>query len=82
MHGIILSQTNINQSGKYFKKAIELGFSMDMDLVVAKLNLDEVAITRRRKLKANNLLNDGIKVDKQNILAEQIKMMKDQIKKI
>ena len=55
---------------------------MDMDLVVAKLNLDEVAITRRRKLKANNLLNDGIKVDKQNILAEQIKMMKDQIKKI
>jgi hypothetical protein len=28
----MLSQTNINQAEKYFKKAIELGLSMDMDL--------------------------------------------------
>ena len=39
LHGIMLSQTNINQSEKFFKKAIELGLSMDMDLAVAKLNL-------------------------------------------
>jgi hypothetical protein len=38
----MLSQTNINQSEKYFKKAIELGLSMDMDLAVAKLNLAEL----------------------------------------
>jgi hypothetical protein len=37
----MLSQTNINQSEKYFKKAIELGLSMDMDLAV-KLNLAEL----------------------------------------
>ncbi len=49
LHGIMLSQTNINQSEKYFKKAIELGLSMDMDLAVAKLNLAGIALSRRRK---------------------------------
>ena len=82
LHGIMLSQTNINQSEKYFKKAIELGLSMDMDLAVAKLNLAGVAMTRRRKLEATNLLNEARKLDKQNMLADQIKMMKEQMKKI
>jgi hypothetical protein len=82
LHGIMLSQTNINQSEKYFKKAIELGLSMDMDLAVAKLNLAGVAMTRRRKLEATNLLNEARKLDKQNMLTDQIKMMKEQMKKI
>ena len=82
LHGIMLSQTNINQAEKYFKKAIELGLSMDMDLAVAKLNLAGVAMTRRRKLEATNLLNEAKRLDKQNMLGEQIKMMKDQMKKI
>jgi tetratricopeptide (TPR) repeat protein len=82
LHGIMLSQTNINQAEKYFKKAIELGLSMDMDLAVAKLNLAGVAMSRRRKLEATNLLNEAKKLDKQNMLADQIKMMKDQMKKI
>jgi tetratricopeptide (TPR) repeat protein len=82
LHGIMLSQTNINQSEKYFKKAIELGLSMDMDLAVAKLNLAGVAMTRRRKLEATNLLNEAKRLDKQNMLADQIKLMKEQMKKI
>lgn len=82
LHGIMLSQTNINQSEKYFKKAIELGLSMDMDLAVAKLNLAGVAMTRRRKLEATTLLNEAKKLDKQNMLADQIKMMKEQMKKM
>ena len=82
LHGIMLSQTNINQSEKFFKKAIELGLSMDMDLAVAKLNLAGIAMSRRRKLEATNLLNEAKKLDKQNMLADQIKMMKEQMKKI
>jgi hypothetical protein len=82
LHGIMLSQTNINQSEKYFKKAIELGLSMDMDLAVAKLNLAGVAMTRRRKLEATTLLNEAKKLDKQNMLKDQIVMMKEQMKKI
>jgi tetratricopeptide (TPR) repeat protein len=82
LHGIMLSQTNINQAEKYFKKAIQLGLSMDMDLAVAKLNLAGVAMTRRRKLEATSLLNEAKKLDKQNMLKEQITMMKEQMKKI
>jgi tetratricopeptide (TPR) repeat protein len=82
LHGIMLSQTNINQAEKYFKKAIALGLSMDMDLAVAKLNLAGVAMTRRRKIEATTLLNEAKKLDKQNMLKEQITMMKEQMKKI
>jgi tetratricopeptide (TPR) repeat protein len=82
LHGIMLSQTNINQAEKYFKKAIELGLSMDMDLAVAKLNLAGVAMTRRRKLEATTLLNEAKRLDKQNMLKDQITMMKEQMKKI
>ena len=82
LHGIMLSQTNLIQAEKYFKKAIELGLSMDMDLAVAKLNLAGVAMTRRRKLEATTLLNEAKKLDKQNMLKEQIVMMKDQLKKM
>jgi hypothetical protein len=76
----MLSQTNINQSEKYFKKAIELGLSMDMDLAVAKLNLAGVAMSRRRKLEATNLQRSK-RLDKQGMLKEQITMMKGQMKK-
>lgn len=82
LHGIMLSQTNLIQAEKYFKKAIELGLNMDMDLAVAKLNLAGVALTRRRKLEATTLLNEAKKLDKQNMLKDQITMMKDQLKKI
>jgi tetratricopeptide (TPR) repeat protein len=82
LHGIMLSQTNLIQAEKYFKKAIQLGLNMDMDLAVAKLNLAGVALTRRRKLEATNLLNEAKKLDKQNMLKEQITMMKEQMKKM
>ena len=53
-----------------------------MDLAVAKLNLAGVAMSRRRKIEATNLLAEAKKLDKQGMLKDQIKMMKDQMKKI
>ncbi len=82
LHGLMLSQTNIMQAEKHFKKALELGLSMDTDIAIAKLNLAGVAMTRRRKLEATNLLNEVKKLDKQGLLKDQIKMMKEQMKKI
>ncbi len=82
LHGLMVSQTNLNQAEKFFKKAIELGLSMDMDLAVAKLNLAGIAMSRRRKIEATNLLNEANKLDKHNMLKEQITMMKQQLKKI
>lgn len=82
LNGIMAAQTNMNQAEKYFKKAIELGLSMDMDLAVAKLNLAGVALSRRRKVEATNLLNEARKLDKHNMLKEQITMFKEQLKRI
>ena len=82
LNGIMLSQTNLIQAEKYFKKAIELGLNMDMDLAVAKLNLAGVALSRRRKLEATNLINEVKKLDKQGMLKDQINMMREQMKKI
>jgi tetratricopeptide (TPR) repeat protein len=82
LNGLMLSQTNLIQAEKYFKKAIQLGLNMDMDLAVAKLNLAGIAMSRRRKIEATNLINEVKKLDKQGMLKEQITLMKEQMKKI
>jgi tetratricopeptide (TPR) repeat protein len=82
LQGLMLSQTNLIQAEKYFKKAIQLGLNMDMDLAVAKLNLAGVAMSRRRKLEATTLISEVKKLDKQGMLKEQIALMKEQMKKI
>ena len=82
LQGLMLSQTNLIQAEKYFKKAIQLGLNMDMDLAVAKLNLAGVALSRRRKLEATTLISEVKKLDKQGMLKDQIAMMKEQMKKI
>ncbi len=82
LHGLMLSQTNITKAEKYFKKAIKLGLAMDQDLAMAKLNLAGIAMTKRRKREAQNLLTEAKKLDKHGMLKEQITMMKQQMKKI
>lgn len=82
LHGIIFSQTNLTQAEKYFKKALKLGLTMDYDMAMAKLSLAGIAMQKRRKREATMLLNEAKKLDKQNMLADQIKMMKQQMKKI
>ncbi|WP_417886787.1 DUF2892 domain-containing protein [Zunongwangia sp.] len=82
LHGLMVSQTNITKAEKFFKKAIKLGLSMDHDLAMAKLNLAGIAMTKRRKREATNLLAEAKKLDKHDMLTDQIRMMKQQMKKI
>ena len=81
LHGIMVAQSNMNESERYFKKAIDLGLSMDHDLAMAKLNLAGIAFSKRRKQEATKLLSEATKLDKQGMLSEQIKMMKDNMKR-
>jgi len=81
LNGIMVSQTNMNEAEKYFKKAISLGLSMDHDLAMAKVNLAGIAFSKRRKQEATTLLSEAKKLDKHGMLTEQIKMMKDNMKK-
>lgn len=82
MKGIMSSQTNLNESEKYLKKALQLGLSMKHDIAMAKLQLAGIAMTKRRKREATELLNEAKKLDKYNMLTDQIKMFKEQLKKI
>ena len=81
LKGLMVSQSNMNEAEKYFKKAITLGLSMDHDLAMAKINLAGIAFSKRRKIEAQKLLSEAQKLDKRNMLADQIKMMKGQMKK-
>jgi len=82
LHGIILSQTNLTKAEKYFKKAIELGMSMDTDLAMANLSLAGIYMQKRRKREATLLINKAKKLDSQGMLTGQIKEMKQQMKRI
>tara|TARA_R100001480_G_scaffold140384_1_gene137642 strand:- start:338 stop:904 length:567 start_codon:yes stop_codon:yes gene_type:complete len=82
LNGLMVSQSNMNEAEKYFKRAIDLGLSMNADLAMAKLNLAGIAMTKNRKREAEMLLAEAKKLDKHNMLDEQIKMMKQQMKKV
>ena len=82
LNGLMVSQTNMNEAEKFFKKAVELGLSMDADMAMTKLNLAGIAMTKNRKREAQTLLTEAKKLDKHNMLDDQVKMMKQQMKKM
>ena len=81
MRGLIISQTNMNQAERFFRNAIDLGLNMDHDLAMAKLNLSGILFTKRRKVEAQKLLKEAQELDKQGMFTDQIKMMKNQMKR-
>jgi hypothetical protein len=81
LKGIMVSQTNMNDAEKYFKNALSFGLAMDHDLAMVKLNLAGIAFSKRRKQEAAKLLLEAQKLDKRGMLSDQIKMMKQQMKK-
>ena len=82
LNGLILSQTQMNQSERFFKKALSIGLRTDTDKAVAKLNLAGLAMSRRKKREATTLITEAKKLDKHNMLDEQLRMMKQQLKRI
>ena len=81
LHGIMVAQTNMNDAEKYFKKAISIGLTMKHDLDMAKLNLAGVAFSKRRKQEAQKLLTEEQQLYKHGMLTDQIKMMKQNMKR-
>lgn len=83
MRGMILTQQNqMSKSESFFKKALNTGLYMDHDKAMAKLNLAAIAGAKRRKREALNWLAQAKKDDKKKMLAEQIKMLKQQMGRI
>ncbi len=82
LRGIMVSQTNLTQAEKFFKKALKLGLSMNHDVGMAKLQLAGIAMTKRRKREAQMLIADVKKIDKHGMFKDQIKQLKSQLKRI
>lgn len=83
MNGLVLM--NQNQMGKadgLFKKSLNTGLAMNHDRAMAKLNLAAIAASRRRKREALNWLNQAKKDDEKKMLADQIKLLKQQLGRI
>lgn len=72
----------IFEAEKYFKRALSMGLKMKHDQAMAKMSLATAAMSRRRKKEAQILLNEAKKLDKHGMLADQIKMIKEQMKRI
>lgn len=77
--GLIESRKAPMQSEKYFKKALSLGMQMDHNIALAKLSLAGIAMAKRNKREAQMYLTEAKKADKNKLLADQIKQMKDQL---
>lgn len=82
LRGVMVSQTNLTQAERYFKKALNIGLAMDHDKAMAKLQLAGIALTKRRKREATTLITEAKKLDKHGMLKDQISMVKQQMKKI
>lgn len=82
LYGLITYQTNLTTAEKYFKKALKLGLNMSYDEAMARLSLAGIAMQKRRKREAQDLIAQAKKLDKQNMLKDQIKMMQEQLKRI
>lgn len=77
--GMIESRKAPLKSEKYFKKALSLGMTMDHNIALAKLSLAGIAMAKRNKREAVMYLDEAKKADKNKLLADQIKMMKNQL---
>lgn len=82
LKGIMEAQTNMNKSESYLRKALGMGLRMDQDKAMVKLQLAGIAMSRRRKREAQTLLTEAKKLDKRGMLEDQIKMFKQQLKRI
>jgi hypothetical protein len=80
--GMIESQRKVGKAETLLKKALNTGLRMDQDKALAKLNLAGIALTKRRKKEAQILLTEVKRLDSKNVLAEQTKYIKQQMKRI
>ena len=83
LKGLVTSQQeSIVKSEKFFRRAIDGGLKMKQNQAIAKLNLAMICMTKRRKREAMTLVAEAKKLDKYNMLGEQIKSVKDGLKRM
>lgn len=82
LKGMIESQRGIGKAESLLRKSLSIGLRMKHDQAMAKLQLAGIAIAKRRKREAMILLSEVKKLDTRGLLNEQVKMIKQQMKRI
>jgi hypothetical protein len=82
LQGVLVSQTNLTKAEQWMKKALKTGLRQKEDQAMAKLQLAGMALSKRRKIEAQTLLTEAKKLDTRGLMSDQIKMLKDQLKRI
>ncbi len=82
LQGMIKSQSGTGKAETILKKALNTGLRTKSDQALAKLNLAGIALTKGRKREATILLQDVKRLDEKGILDEQVKFMKQQMKRV
>lgn len=80
--GVTEGQKNVNLSEKMMKKALSLGLRFDHDKAIANMNLAVAAMTKGRKQEAERHLAEAQKLDKGGMISNELKMLKQQLKKV
>ncbi|MBS1531108.1 MAG: DUF2892 domain-containing protein [Bacteroidetes bacterium] len=80
--GLMESRKAPMKSEKYFKKSLSLGMKMSHNVALAKISLAGIAMAKRNKREAQMYLSEAQKDDKNKLLADQIKMMKEQMQQM
>lgn len=82
LKGLIISTYNIKQAEIYIRTALKIGLKYSYNRAIAKLNLATILASRGEKKEAENILIHVKKLDKSGIMHEQIKFVKERLKKI
>lgn len=82
LKGMIESQSGIGKAESYLRKALSTGLRMKHDQAMAKLQLAGIALAKRRKREAMILLSEVKKLDTRGMLNDQVKMLKQQMKRV
>ncbi len=86
MKGLLIAQRQekgtLKESETLLKKALDLGLKQNHDIAAAKLNLAMAAMAKGRKREAETLLQEAKKHDTSNMLTDQIKLMREQMKRV
>lgn len=83
LKGMVGAQNaGMGETEKSFRKALSIGLRTGQDQAMAKMNLAAICMGSGRKREAQILLKEAKKLDKNGILEEQIKMLKQQMGRV
>lgn len=82
LKGLTNANSNISQSERDLRTALEMGLKFKYNRAMAKLNLAIIAASKGRKKEAEMLLADSKKLDNAGLMEAQIKIVKEQLKRM